>query len=472
MSDRNAALDMLSRSKTAEASSLPLAYQLLASSVVTDSTFADGWFRLGEANWSMKLAKSAIQCYRRALLCEMTEELRPRVLNSLAHVLHHTGKNEEAWEYANLCGVKYPDFALAYFNLSMINSVQGHLRSALALAEKACSMSPGHPPLELNRAFQLMFNGRWMEGLKAFEARFPYRLSHFASYPYPKWENPSDKDVVFCVSEQGIGDTLAYARFVERAAKRCSFMHLGVQPELARLFRASFQNLKNINILPQPCPFPPATHWTTFMCLPVALGLTDEEFLGTKNITIPKFTLGGTSFKDKHAKLHVGVSWAGSKANDIDHWRSIPLDYFLDLAAIPGVQLYSLQMDDRSQDIHNMGSVTLIRDLKPMVRDVADTVAILNELDLVICCEGVLAHIAGCMGFPCIVAYSYQGRTIHFGHHPIEVPFYPNHVVVKQNSDHKWEPVFNQIKGILEEELSNASDDERRVLRRSPASGL
>ena len=464
MNDRAQALSMLDQSRTAEGQNLPMAYQLLASSVVTDSTAAECWFRMGDANFAIGMRKSAIGCYRKALQNGMPPEMHPRVLNALAHSLYFTGQNDEASEYAERVVQEYPEFALGYFNLSMVESVKGYLDLALVHARKAYAMLPDNPPVELNLAFQLMFNGHMVEGLKHFEARFPYRLAHFAQYPYPKWEGQSEwkgqKTVVWCVSEQGIGDTLAYARYVRAAANRCSFLHLGVQPELARLFRASFQDVPNLNVIPQPCPFPPATHYTTFMSLPVALGMTDAEFFAAKNITIPPFTMSPTSWKDKRATLHIGVAWGGAKNNDIDYWRSFPIDRLLELYEVPGIQLYALQFDDRAQDIHSTGSITLIRDMRSHVRDVADTIAILRELDLVITCEGVIGHIAGAMNVPCWIAYSYQGRTVHLGHDPKGgPPFYPLHHVIKQGPDHDWTPVFRTIKEQLHDIM------EKRVLQ-------
>ena len=469
MSDRSLALDMLAQSQAAEAQNLPLSYQILASSVTTDSTAGLCWFQMGNANWGLKLGRSAVACYRRALQCELPDELRPKVMNALGHALHHTGQNEEAHGVLKELTELHPEMPLPWFNLSMVESVKGYGVPALEHARTAVDLQPCHPPLQLNLAFQLMFSGRMMEGLRYFAARFPYRLQHFANYPYPQWDgtNKDGKTVVFCVSEQGIGDTLAYARFVERAAKRASFIHLGVQPELARLFRAGFQHLPNINVLPQPCPFPPATHWTTFMSLPTALGMTDEEFFATPNIKIPNFSMGGTQWKDKHAKFHIGVAWGGSPANDIDVWRSFPIHYLLELYEIPGIQLYALQTDDRAQEIHSTGSATLIKDMRPFIRDVADTTAVMRELDLVITCEGVLGHIAGAMNVPCWIAYSYQGRTVHLGHDPKpgEVPFYPKHWVFKQGWNHDWKPVFGTIKDNLHDFM------EKRVLQQRDGSG-
>lgn len=441
---------MLKQSEQAAATNTPLAYQLLASAAICDSNHVEAWWRLGQTHWNSGMRDAAAACYRRALQCPgISDDMREKVHCNLGHVLHHLGKNDEAREHALIANLLNPKQAFNYCNLSLIESVDGRLDKSLEYARKAYDMDPNNAAMETALAFALLYKRQWIEGLRHFNGRFGYRLPQFANYPYPMWKGEPDK-VVYCVSEQGIGDTLSYSRFIPRAVKHCKFMHLGVHSESARLLRAVFQDIPNINILPQPCPFPPATAWTTFMSLPPILGMTDAEFEGTPNIPVPAFRVEASKWKDKHAKLHIGISWAGSAANDINHWRSIPVTEFLRLYEVPGIQLYSLQMDDHVQDIHRLGLATLVRDMKPHVRDLADTTAIVRELDIIICAEGLLGHIAGAVGKPCWIAYSWMGRSFHIGHDGKDVPFYPDHVVFKQGPDMLWGPVFDNIVAALD----------------------
>jgi len=248
------------------------------------------------------------------------------------------------------------------------------------------------------------------------------------------------------VADQGIGDTLSFSRFVPAAAARCKFIHMAVQPELARLFRASFQNLTNINIVPTPPNgFPAADCWSTFVGLPTALGLTNQEIKDAPNIAVPPFHIG-TKWKSPDRRLHIGVAWSGSPANDIDSHRSFSVTNLLEIYRVPGVQLYSLQVGPRAKDLHDAGCAALIWDLAPQIHgEVANTVAIIRELDLVITCESALGHIAGMMGVECWVAASYRGRDYRLGDGTRPVLWNPNHRVFMRGKDCAWKPVFDAM---------------------------
>src|SRR5208282_5959328 len=185
---------------------------------------------------------------------------------------------------------------------------------------------------------------------------------------------------------QGLGDTLSFSRFVHMAAKRARYIHAYIQPELMRLFMHAFTGLDNVNLLPFGASFPHADAWSTFVSLPFALGLTDEQIINAKHIEVPRVSLP-TSWMVPDTRLHVGIAWAGSAVNDIDKHRSIPLHHFLELYRVPGIQLYSLQVDnEHREDANNQGAVALVRNLAPYIRDITDTIALLKDLDLLIVC--------------------------------------------------------------------------------------
>ena len=193
-----------------------------------------------------------------------------------------------------------------------------------------------------------------------FELRFEWRLHNFLQFPYEKWRGEPDK-VVFLVSDQGLGDTLSFARFVEATCKRAKYVHAYIQPVLMRVFMHALGHIPNLNLIPSGNAYPHADAWTTFVSLPFALGLTDLEVRQAKQIVPPVYSLP-TTWMVPDTKLHIGVAWAGSPLNDIDKHRNIPVERFFDLYKVPGIQLYGLQIGPRGQDLYETGGVSLIRD--------------------------------------------------------------------------------------------------------------
>lgn len=426
------------------------AYRLVASAVMADPTMGLGWYEYGNICSDNVNRPAAIAAYQRALELpdgaqeagELTPEWRAKCMTNLAHNLHHLGRNKEARTIVLEALQMNDKLENAWLTLSLIQNVEGQLGNAEISARKAMALGRT-PAIEIGLAFALMYSRKLAAGLKHFEARFEYVLRDFLAYPYPRWDGEKDK-TVYLVSEQGMGDALSFSRFVPALIERSKFVHIRVNQELVRLFRILFQRYPNISIEPIPCPFAPADCWTTFMSLPVHLGLRDSEIVNAPGLPCPSLPLD-PSWKSTDRDLHIGVAWTGSKANWINGHRSFPVEQLLSLYQIPGVQLYSLQIDDNSQDIHQKGLASLIRDMRPYVRDVCDTISILQELDLVVTCESALGHIAGFMGKECVIPYSYAGGDFRVGRTEDGPIWYPNHRIFKQTYDQEWEPVFRRV---------------------------
>ena len=100
------------------------------------------------------------------------------------------------------------------------------------------------------------------------------------------------------------------------------------------------------------------------------------------------------------------------------------------------------------------GGVALIRDLSSYINDVADTVSLLQNLDLVICCETALGHISALAGKECWVPYSHLGRDYRIGLGGEQMLWTPKTKVFRQRPDNAWGPVFEEIEFHLQERIN------------------
>lgn len=425
------------------AESLTTAYQLFVSACYADPTYGQANYQAGNIASDLNHLHASVACYRRALECEHTQEDKAKVLCNLGWRLHTIGQTQEAYEVSRQAVELDPHLAYAWLNLSLIHGMLEQPAQGAKCARKAFELSPDDPVVEMALAFALLFNREFVEGFKHFEIRFKYKLKAFLHYPYPRWEGQDDS-TIFLVADQGLGDTLSFARFVEPACKKARYIHACVQPELMRTFQEAFAHIPNLNLIPSPSPFPQADYWTTFVSLPFALGLTDAKIRNAPEIKVPRYSLP-TSWKVPDRKLHVGIAWRGSELNDINAHRSIPITQFLDLYNVPGIQLYSLQVDASKQQLHDQGCAAVIRDLSGYIRDVTDTVSLLQQLDLVITCESALGHICAAAGKECWIPYSYLGRDYRIGLDGSDRLWTPKHRIFRQANDQDWKPVFGAI---------------------------
>ncbi len=438
------------------------AFQLFASACEADPGWAHGWFQYAANCGGLDLRAAAIAAYRKSLHYENDKQ---EIINTYADMgfnLYTLGRIGEAIECLKKAVALDPKCYPAWINLSQSYGLRNDMAASLECARKAYEIAPDEDICEATIAFAYLFSRHLKEGFKHFEIRFKWRLHQFLQYPYPKWEGEDGK-VVFLVADQGLGDTLCFARFVEKAAKKAKFIHAYVQPELMRLFMHAFIGIKNINLLPFGSSFPQADVWTTFVSLPFALGLEDNEIRNTPQIKPPLFHLP-TTWMIPDQKLHVGIAWKGSKISDIDAHRTIPVHHFLELCRVPGVQLYSLQVGDGTEDANSIGAGALVKNLAPYIRDVCDTVALLQNLDLVIGCESAIGHICSMANKEFWMAYSYQGKDYRVGHDGTDILWAPKHRVFRQGEDRRWEPVFEDICVALEKRLKKYVPNKRHLV--------
>src|SRR5208283_916297 len=102
-------------------------------------------------------------------------------------------------------------------NIAQVLGLKGDCKGAVTAAKRGFELDSDNPLSEACYAFALLYDQQWAEGFKAFEIRFKWRLHSFLQYPFPKWLGEENK-TLFLVADQGLGDTLSYARFVHAAA--------------------------------------------------------------------------------------------------------------------------------------------------------------------------------------------------------------------------------------------------------------
>jgi hypothetical protein len=430
------------------------AYQLFSSACLVDPTWWEAFYQAGNncSDLEYMPKEASIACYRRALECEMEDDKRAKCLINIGWKSHQLGRTREALAYSEQAlkyNVKEP---YGWVNLSCIYQTLLDSKASLRCAQRALALAPDDPMVQTCHAFGLLFDRRLESGLKAFEARFAYELTNFTQFPYPKWHGERGK-TIYLISDQGIGDTLCYARFLRETCKRCKYVHAYVHDSLMRAFSHAFVDIPNLNLTPTSTPFQPADYWTTFVSLPYALGLSDEEIRNAPPIEIPVYS-SPYNWKVPDRKIHIGICWAGSPLNKIDVWRNVPVEQFAELYRVSGVQLYSLQVGEKHKEMHDRGFSSIIRDLVPYIRDVVDTVSLLQHLDLVIGVESAMGHICSTVGKEYWMPYSRWGKDYRVGVDGTDRIWTPRHRVFLQSVDEPtWGLVFERITDALRERV-------------------
>jgi FkbM family methyltransferase len=152
--------------------------------------------------------------------------------------------------------------------------------------------------------------------------------------------------------------------------------------------------------------------------------------------------------------LKIGIVWAGNPGNTNDRNRSCNLINFLPLLDIPGIAFYSLQKGAKAQELTELNLTGKIQDIGEKINDFADTAAAIDQLDLVICVDTSVAHLAGAMGKTVWVVLSKVAdwRWMLEGENN---PWYPTLRLFRQTKLGDWHPVFQRVAFELEKLVNN-----------------
>ncbi|MGO9546239.1 MAG: tetratricopeptide repeat protein [Rhodomicrobium sp.] len=157
--------------------------------------------------------------------------------------------------------------------------------------------------------------------------------------------------------------------------------------------------------------------------------------------------LGSQGFK-------IGIAWQGNPNPKIDMARAAPLSAFAPLFQLPGVRFISLQVGFGADQIESAGLKveTLGPDFDSGPHAFLDTAAVMAHLDLVVCVDTSVAHLAGALGRPVFVALKHVpewrwllGRG--------DSPWYPTMRLFRQQTRGDWSGVFSAIAKAVQELL-------------------
>jgi hypothetical protein len=146
--------------------------------------------------------------------------------------------------------------------------------------------------------------------------------------------------------------------------------------------------------------------------------------------------------------LKVGIVWQGNPHHKWDRHRSVALAQFAPLAAVPGVELISLQKGDGAAALRSLDGRFRVTEWAepqdPESGTFAETAAVMMNLDLVVTVDTATAHLAGALALPVWVALSAIVDWRWLLKRP-DTPWYPTMRLFRQAHLGDWDSVFARI---------------------------
>jgi Flp pilus assembly protein TadD len=408
--------------------------------------FAKAWGNLGVALRTKGEWQEAVKACREAL------RLQPNLLGApanLANALSDVGAFDEAIALYRHALEIAPEHAETWSGLGLALRGAGNLGEALAACQRAAALRPERAAVQWNLAHVLLLLGQFAEGWAAYEWR--WRVAEFPSkrrdFKQPAWrgEDLAGRTILLH-AEQGMGDTIQFARYAALVAARGGRVMLECQPPLARLM-ASVPGVASV--IPAGQPLPQFDVHLPLLSLPHVFktGLHSIP-AATPYLQAPADAMARWAERLKgDGRKRIGLAWAGNPHQLYAAQKSVPLAALAPLIAHEEAHFFSLQVGDACADLTKLARPRVI-DLAPALPDFAETAAAISQLDLVITADTVVAHLAGALAKPCWVLLQAVPDWRWLMDRD-DSPWYPGMRLFRQRSAGDWSPVVGQVDDAL-----------------------
>jgi tetratricopeptide (TPR) repeat protein/glycosyltransferase involved in cell wall biosynthesis len=301
----------------------------------------------------------------------------------------------------------------------------------------------------------LLMRGDLAPGFRAYEWRTRLADGQVepCGLPTPLWTGDDlNGRRILLHDEQGLGDGIQFARYAPLLAQRGARVIVECNDALARLF-ATLPDVAKV--VGRSSPTPAHDVHAALMSLPHLLDTTlatvpsQTPYLAAEPSLVERWR---NRLGPERTGLRVGLVWAGNVDLPDDSKRSPGLEPLLPLFDLSGVAFISLQKGGGRADLERLGDRLPVgfRDVGDELDDLADTAAVVTQLDLVIAVDSAVAHLAGALGrtvWTMVRAESEWRWMLE----RTDSPWYPTMRLFRQKRAGDWSDVATALRAALQQ---------------------
>ncbi len=424
--------------------------------------FAQAYNNFGVMLYAQRRYPEAEAAARRTLALQPND---PGFLYNYANAVAAQHRYDEAEAIYRRIIVALPNYAPAYNNLGVLLRNSSRFAEAEAVLRQAMALQSPYADAEWNMAMLLLSQGRFAEGWPLFRARSAEDFHGDRAYippqlPFPEWrgEDLTGKSL-FLIREQGIGDEIQCIRFAKMLKQRGAARITVLTRELLAPLFAQVDGIDDLVTTRDEGPFGSIQvdvgrydYWSSFFSLPEYLCPSEAEmpaelaYLKADSRLVaewaPQLPAG---------RPRICLVWRGSADHRNDKNRSLQSFAALrSLWTIPGLTFVSVQKGTDEHLVPPADQPMTV--LGPRIRNMSDTAAIIEQVDLVICVDTSVAHLAGAVGKPVWVMVPRADTDWRWIRGRTTSPWYPGVMRVFWQSEHQnWDATIVEITNALRE---------------------
>ena len=404
----------------------------------------DHVFALANLAWMREqagLLDDAESCYLRAL-AQAPDDVH--LLQNLGALLMRRRRPLDAERLMRRVLALAPELPSAWSNLGALLASLQRETQAERCHRHAIALDGSYPNARYNLSYLLLRQGRLREGWQMLEAR-PQPTAFGDYFHFPRWhgEPLAGKSLLIC-PEAGMGDMLLLCRYAsvlrQLGASRVSILcHAPLKSLLQTL-----DSVDTVLAIGEAVANEGWDYWAPVLSLPGLCGTTLETIPSSMAyLRAQPSAVRDWAERLPAAPLRVGLVWKGNASFENDGARSLAsLDVLAPLGAVDGVQFVSLQKGAGEDE--TCASLTLAAG-GAVLADMADTAALIANLDLVISVDTAVAHLAGALGKPCWLLLPDHMADWRWFAGRLDSPWYPAMRLFRQPAIGGWEVLITHV---------------------------
>ena len=385
-----------------------------------------------------------------------------RVFSNYGLILRGLGRLQEAEGLHRKAIELNSDFAEAHYNLGNTLKDLGRLQEAEESHRKAIKLNSDFAEASWNLSLLQLLKGDYKNGLENYECRSKIKKP-ITPHGTPKIKQVGNKKLekdekLLIVSEQGLGDTLQYMRYLPYLRDQSFDISFSAQTKLHSLIKSS-------GIDPQPLSPEEASvisegQWIPLLSLPRYLQINPKNPIITSPYIHSTDNLNQkwkNIFANEKRPL-VGINWQGNKETEKKYQgRSIPLETFSRVLKMNDITMVSLQKGFGSEQLEHCSFRNKFVECQSIINstwDFLENAAIIENCDLIITCDTSIAHLAGGMGKKVWLLLKDIPHWT-WGTEGEGTFWYPTMKLFRQKEQHNWNEIMKSLARQLNDELWN-----------------
>jgi len=322
-----------------------------------------------------------------------------KAYNHLGIICMQQDRYGDARNYFDLALQYQGDTAEILNNIGLLAYQRREYADSEKLLRMAIQKDPENREIHRNLAFSLLVQGKFCEGWNEYAWRLKDGAMKEKFCPLPEKSMIMPGMNLFVIPEQGLGDTIQFIRYFRDLQNLGATVQFACPQELRQLVQLSEWNHTLPSSGDRTTAVTEYDMTLSLLSIPGMFIQTTEDIRHTASyLKADTETVQRFKTRTDPESLNCGIAWQGNKTHKNDHRRSMKLEEMFPLFQVEGVKFHSVQkeIDGNAAEILKMYSNVQV--FPPELKDIAETAALIMNLDVLVTVDTMVAHLAGALG--------------------------------------------------------------------------